>query len=271
MVSEPEAAALFVLRREYSRNGCSVDDIHVVCDAGGGTVDLISYKVASVEPELRLVEAKQGSGHLCGSMFLDRIFERHFRDRFENNPEFNADAVSYALREWIEVKQTFDGSPDRPRTIRTIIRSDPRGIARNVYRLPVNTLKRLFRPVVSEVVRLVQDQIRDTPGRVKSVILVGGLGENPYLQQYLRAHIEPEVNIPENRYVPVFNDSDPYAADGLGSWSAVVRGALIKGLVEAQSLVPTVIFDERRARRHYGTTAWVPFDASQHDEAPGRA
>lgn len=50
----------------------------MVCDAGGGTVDLISYKVESLSP-LKVRECVMGDGDLCGSVFLDMAFENHIR------------------------------------------------------------------------------------------------------------------------------------------------------------------------------------------------
>ncbi|KAE8136628.1 hypothetical protein BDV38DRAFT_283840 [Aspergillus pseudotamarii] len=49
LVSEPEAAALHCLRA-MQHNTIQSGDVIVVCDAVGGTVDLISYCVKSVSP-----------------------------------------------------------------------------------------------------------------------------------------------------------------------------------------------------------------------------
>ncbi|KAL4951774.1 hypothetical protein BDW69DRAFT_186085 [Aspergillus filifer] len=37
------------------------DDVFIICDAGGGTVDLISYQIKNLEP-LRLAEVTEGIG-----------------------------------------------------------------------------------------------------------------------------------------------------------------------------------------------------------------
>jgi hypothetical protein len=73
-VSEPEAAALATFDDLKSRPNFQEGDSFVVCDAGGGTVDLISYKVVETKP-LKLVECVEGSGKLCGAVFLDQEFE----------------------------------------------------------------------------------------------------------------------------------------------------------------------------------------------------
>jgi hypothetical protein len=73
-VSEPEAAALATFEDLKNRPNFQVGDSFVVCDAGGGTVDLISYKMTQVKP-MQLVECVEGSGSLCGAVFLDQDFE----------------------------------------------------------------------------------------------------------------------------------------------------------------------------------------------------
>lgn len=79
LISEPEAAAVYTLKT-IQPNGLKVGDNFVVCDAGGGTVDLIAYKVTQVFP-LRVEESAVGTGGLCGSAFLNYRFEDHVKQR----------------------------------------------------------------------------------------------------------------------------------------------------------------------------------------------
>jgi hypothetical protein len=71
LVTEPEAAALAVLK-EKSEDGqpLQVGDCFVVCDAGGGTVDLISYKICALEP-LQIEECAVGDG--MSNLYLDQM------------------------------------------------------------------------------------------------------------------------------------------------------------------------------------------------------
>jgi serine/threonine-protein kinase ATR len=50
----------------------------VVCDAGGGTVDLITYEVTRVD-KLELKEVTEGTGGRCGSSMLNKRFRRHLK------------------------------------------------------------------------------------------------------------------------------------------------------------------------------------------------
>lgn len=62
MIKEPEAAALYTM---HSLNfALRVGDAFVLCDAGGGTVDLITYEVLKLEPALELKELVPGAGKL---------------------------------------------------------------------------------------------------------------------------------------------------------------------------------------------------------------
>ncbi|KAF5013318.1 hypothetical protein FDECE_668 [Fusarium decemcellulare] len=78
LVTEPEAAALATLRGKAEDNALREGDVFVVCDAGGGTVDLISYKVNKLKP-LEIEECAIGDGGLCGSLFLNVAFEKYIK------------------------------------------------------------------------------------------------------------------------------------------------------------------------------------------------
>lgn len=50
-------------------------DGFIICDMGGGTVDLITYRVSSIDPT-KIEEATVGNGAQCGGSFVDRAFFR---------------------------------------------------------------------------------------------------------------------------------------------------------------------------------------------------
>lgn len=58
----------------------AIGDGFIVCDMGGGTVDLISYRVAELNPTI-IGEATVGNADQCGGSFVDRAFLRWLEGR----------------------------------------------------------------------------------------------------------------------------------------------------------------------------------------------
>lgn len=75
---EPEAAALSTLCEPGRK--VMTGEVYMICDAGGGTVDLISYQIGQVDP-IAMQEAVEGTGGLCGGVFVDEAFERMCKTR----------------------------------------------------------------------------------------------------------------------------------------------------------------------------------------------
>jgi Hsp70 protein len=74
-LNEPEAAAISELKKRISTGQIDEEDCVIICDAGGGTVDLVSYQVKQREP-LILDQKVIAQGDLCGSVFIEHEFQR---------------------------------------------------------------------------------------------------------------------------------------------------------------------------------------------------
>jgi len=98
IISEPEAAAMYALDAMDPHN-IKIGDTFVLCDAGGGTVDLISYKVSALKPILKISEAAPGSGSACGSTFLNRIFSKFLKDKLSEDPNWDDEVLEEVSRE----------------------------------------------------------------------------------------------------------------------------------------------------------------------------
>lgn len=72
-----EAAALYTVKY-LSPSVLQTGRRFLVCDAGGGTVDLITYEVAKVQP-LQMREVTEGTGGKCGSSMLNMRFRRYLK------------------------------------------------------------------------------------------------------------------------------------------------------------------------------------------------
>ena len=109
IISEPEAAAIYALHA-MDPHSIQVGDTFVLCDAGGGTVDLISYTVTELKPILKVTEAAMGCGRLCGSTFLNRIFQKFLVDRLSLNEEWDEEVVEDAMKRFdLVTKKAFRG------------------------------------------------------------------------------------------------------------------------------------------------------------------
>lgn len=122
------------------------------------------------------------------------------------------------------------------------------GVRRGKFRMTGAQVSQIFEPVVQEVVMLVKGQIAATGKKVKAVLMVGGFGQNAYLRETIRSAIDPSIEVmqPPN------------------GWTAVVRGALMKGLSQLEPTTARVKVTSRSARKHYGTEIMSRYDSSKH-------
>ena len=92
IISEPEAAAVYALD-VLDPHTIEVGDTFVLCDAGGGTIDLISYTVTTLKPQLEIIEATAGTGMLCGSTFLNRRFGKFLEEKLGREVGWDKDVL----------------------------------------------------------------------------------------------------------------------------------------------------------------------------------
>jgi len=278
MISEPEAAALYTLTTAQSA-GLKVGDNFVVCDAGGGTVDLIAYKAKSLSP-LRVEETAVGTGGLCGSAFLNYRFEDHVRQRigketYEMMREKKPKTWMMGLRFFEEnVKRNFDPTDARAEEVNVPFPGLPddeeAGLDSGFLSMSAEQVKDIFDPVIDEIIALLQgqiDSIRERGEIVSGIILVGGFGSSDYLYKRMKEHFGGALTS-DGEEAAVLDASSETNGDAkpaievmqpLYAWTAVVRGAVLSGM-EGDMV------ERRRSRRHYGTTYATVYDETKHTE-----
>jgi hypothetical protein len=128
---------------------------------------------------------------------------------------------------------------------------DPdRGIDGGEIRVTADDMKEMFDPCVEKTCTLIAgqiDQVERAGSTVKYVFLVGGFGKSPYMYDQVR-------KFAKDRGITTIQPTQ--------AWSAVVRGAVARGL---ESQTADLIY-LRKCRRHYGTPASEPFSAFKHQE-----
>ncbi|KAL4901109.1 hypothetical protein BDW74DRAFT_88294 [Aspergillus multicolor] len=248
LITEPEAAAIAVLKK-YSKNamGGSVKagDGVLVCDCGGGTVDITTYLVNSIEP-LSFEELCTGIGGKCGSTAVDRNFYKlmseRFGEAFDKLPMKRKGPGGEFMKKFETLKRDFGVSDEEtifelPLNM-TVDDPDPRYFDEEERLVIVNShdLRKVFDPVVNQIIKLVKRQIEDANKEAKKdiisrIILVGGFGDSEYLRRAFKLAFEQDgkiaITVPE---IPQ---------------AAIVQGAALRGLEGIRS-------STKRCRRHYG-------------------
>ncbi|EME86907.1 uncharacterized protein MYCFIDRAFT_172600 [Pseudocercospora fijiensis CIRAD86] len=271
LIREPEAAAIAVLsdvtqdRRLTllggSENQVGVGQSILVCDCGGGTVDLTAYQITAITPKLEFKELVVGIGGKCGSTYIDREFmkwmEHKFKKAFTELPWEKRGPASRMMKDFEAHKKDFGKSTNTrkiyevgPLVMKNAKNPKYYDEDEGIIRIYEEDLKRMFDPVVSKITELLQSQLdaerRATgkPSTIKTILLVGGFGDSTYLNKVLREWTK-------ERGIKLLCPPNPQ--------SAIVRGAAYSGLHGIQP-------SHRRSRLHYGFACHVAFDPMVHDK-----
>lgn len=276
-ITEPEAAACYTLSSEegqFVRAGTHI----VVCDAGGGTVDLISYKVTSTKP-LRLEESTVGTAGLCGSTYLNEDFRclvkslmgsDAYAELLRTKPKAMLSAVEnfdaevkrkFTLTDTDDYTVPINGAPNNPRI----------GIMDSFMTFTSDQVESVMAPTVNKVLKLIDVQVSQILKRgdhVAKVLLVGGFGQCRYLLERAQARYQGQMLdsliFPQKRNKRDVSEPIQDRIEILQpnhAWTAVVRGAVLRGL-EGD------IIRGRKSRYNYGTVANVVFDRHTHGGRP---
>lgn len=125
IITEPEAAAVAVLKstaRPDAINPPAPGDNILICDCGGGTVDITTYTILQTSPSPVFEELCVGNGGKCGSTSIDRNLEQLMRERFgmayDEIDMRRKGPGSRFMSSWESVKLSFgDTSDDRVQEI----------------------------------------------------------------------------------------------------------------------------------------------------------
>lgn len=189
IITEPEAAAVHCAHLT-NLHQLKPSQNFMICDAGGGTVDLAVYRIIGQLQNLEIAEVCARSGANCGSIFLDIRFRELVRTLLADHPaHLDSASLAYFMHAFSETdKITYQGeSQDDDMFHFTCFNvedpDDPSvGLFNGELAIPGNLLRReVFDPVINEVLQLIEDQLRRTEQTVDALMLVGGFSGSEYL------------------------------------------------------------------------------------------
>ncbi|KAK8071323.1 hypothetical protein PG997_011526 [Apiospora hydei] len=186
LVAEPEAAALSTLSEPVRK--LIRDEVYLICDCGGGTVDLITYKIRETSP-LALEEAVafQRKVKKCLGRRWDRLSKLDINELMDNHWE-NGPKQKFSLDHDASYVVKLPSAAFSSRSVRNDTRCDP-PIKNGRMVFTKDHVKDIFDEAIIEVDKLVDGQIAGAKRKglqVTGIILVGGLGSIPYLYEHLR-------------------------------------------------------------------------------------
>ncbi|OJJ45229.1 hypothetical protein ASPZODRAFT_548791 [Penicilliopsis zonata CBS 506.65] len=199
VVSEPEAATAQVLSVPRVME---TGETFVLLDAGGGTVDAITYKLHNTDPLKLEKEAVPPEGALCGSSYLNEAFERLITKRLSEETYLTQNGltpegvVAGPMTAFENVHKRVDVTNTRfP------------GTDVNVTGLKANRTKRfkanrmvvdrsefvdIFKPLLEGIANLMIRQINMAYAKnitIDKVVLIGGFAASRPLRRFIRKRL----------------------------------------------------------------------------------
>ncbi|KAL8932065.1 MAG: hypothetical protein Q9216_006978, partial [Gyalolechia sp. 2 TL-2023] len=238
-------------------------DILLVCDAGGGTTDLSVLSVSDTQTNaLTLRQLDVVFGATIGSAAIDYDFESYARSQLEiaqmSSPlPIRPEQLAWEMmksRDFQNTKCEHGGPDDTPVFSVPIPKLDPAytnltvGIEYGEMRFAREDLQKLFDKQVQKLVDLIDSQLRNMQRKfpnqqVNHLILAGGLGHSPYVQNQLRTRFHNGGVHPNAANIQVRVAPDPQLA--------VCKGLVGDRLRRLRAGKP--VLNSRCCRASYGT------------------
>ncbi|SAM03639.1 hypothetical protein [Absidia glauca] len=209
LISEPEAAAIYC-EKACDQFSMEDGDEFMICDAGGGTLDLIVFNVKmDANGNRKFQESAKGMGKSCGSVFIDKKMRKLLKSKLNKvtSGRVPVHALENMMEHFIEkLKPSFDGTEDQylelPMNAGLTEHTMPSiGLGDGMLRFSLEELKaKVYEPVVKEVLELVHKQKAEVPN-LKAIFMVGGFGSSQYLYSRVHEEFDP-LNIKVSVRVP---------------------------------------------------------------------
>lgn len=256
IVTEPEAASTLVLK---TTGDVTPGDCFVLLDAGGGTVDAITYKVASRHP-LRLErEVIEPEGALCGSSYLNEEYEKLLWRRLASHHELEKGGVTIQgkINELVydfetNMKRSLDIYGDNFKGEKvTVSNLEPREgenyMIPNKLKISKKEFMAIYKGCLDGVSNLLFSQLQKAEHAgvvIGKVILIGGFASSPSLKRHIEKQLE-DYSEQQGRRIPLRSSHLPN--------TAVSHGAVLRAANKIDG-------PERIVRSSYGILRTEPYE-----------
>lgn len=292
LATEPEACAQYTLQGAradgmITTNQLMVGECFIVVDAGGGTVDLVSYVINQLTPEFKITKITPVSGAACGATEIDRFFlyqwlpkrlgSRNYQrllmmggaqDRHGSSGHtILKKGENHMLKKFQFIKHGFSGPTDAGEPCADMVLGlppdhlfpdDPNRRIRNGQLLvSCHDMETMFAGCIKGIRTLIEKQLmlierargRNAPPlKVRNIFLSGGFSQNEYLLRRVK-------QLARHRQSEVIRAKNPSIA--------VAGGGVLLGLGLECRAPPSVVpcpFD-------IGVQASTRFTPYDHDES----
>ncbi|KAJ7117906.1 hypothetical protein C8R43DRAFT_1091104 [Mycena crocata] len=231
-VSEAEAAVLYAADSGSVGDWLVPDGQLILCDCGGGTVDITGYKINATKPALKLSESSASRCYLAGAVFVTQAAKAFFQERLQGTEWEKEEAMQ-------RIVYHFDRNAKKKFTDENMVsyvqldghKSNPNlNITRGRLKITGTEMASFFAGPLKKIIEGLEIAFENGDRLADKVILVGGLASSPYVYSKL-------VEWGDNLGISVSRPDGPTV-------KAVANGAL------AWHLDSSV--DSRVAKYHYG-------------------
>ncbi|KAK4161201.1 hypothetical protein QBC43DRAFT_244237 [Cladorrhinum sp. PSN259] len=255
-VSEPEACAVFTLQDMIAagENPLVPGECFLICDAGGGTVDLATYCLESEDP-FEISQVGKKSGGRCGATFIDQAFIRWMKPKITNfaiAPENFGSGGHFVLEpkgivllsKFERMKRQFSGKETNTLQLPKLVKVDPSWSQYSeelrMATITPEDMKGFFEFSIKSTIDLIERQVayaetHHSVGKVSHIFMSGGMSINEYVMSRVQ-----EWAMHHGKGLRVRRPRD--------AWTAVARGAVLCGMGIGTNNAMLVL----PSPRHYG-------------------
>jgi hypothetical protein len=191
LVTEGEASLHYCLGSGLAADGFRDDEGVIIVDAGGGTIDVSAYHMATTPSFEEIAPAEC---RLQGSIFVSRRAKAMLREKLRGSQFGGEDMISHMAKIFDSTTKQRFGNESDPAYIKfgTIKDKDTSfNIRSGQLKLMGSDVATLFEPSAAAIIETIEEQHHVATKTISTVFLVGGFAASEWLFTRLQNHLRP--------------------------------------------------------------------------------